>query len=48
VLLPMPAPIAWPFVLASSALQVGYMLLLTSGVGRRCGCRRVGRCRRGR
>ena len=30
LVLPMPSPEAWPFVIASSALQVGYMLLLTS------------------
>ena len=30
IVLPMPSSEAWPFVLASSALQVGYMLLLTS------------------
>jgi len=30
LLLPMPASSAWPFVIASSGLQVGYMLLLTS------------------
>jgi hypothetical protein len=30
LLLPMPASSAWPFVIASSGVLVGYMLLLTS------------------
>jgi uncharacterized membrane protein len=30
LVLPMPSVAAWPFVIASSVLQVGYMLLLTS------------------
>jgi uncharacterized membrane protein len=32
LLLPMPASSAWPFVIASSALQVGYMSLLTGAL----------------
>jgi drug/metabolite transporter (DMT)-like permease len=34
LILPFPSPGAWPFLIASSAVQVGYLLLLTSAYSR--------------